>query len=203
MGGAHSRDHGHGTNADQGGGAEEYLLVERRLPLDVLHVMVEHMDSRTAGRFAQCSHGCARAVKEVRHRRVVIDGEHVELFAHEGNLYIDLQQPLSWRQPIEHINSYRNFSSCRQAGHNITTIWYKLRFDPHTMKVHTGDTTFARSVGEWVQAGGARVTYGMAYCCDGGSNRNVYQVVVMLTPACLQGLSMAGRTLICEARPFL
>jgi hypothetical protein len=134
MGGAQSqgRSPGRGTNADRGGDAEEHLPVERRLPIDVLHVMVGHMDSRTAGRFAQCSRGCARAVKEVRHRRVVIDGEHVELFAHQGNLYIDLQQPLSWRQPIEHINSYRNFSSYRQRDHKITTIWYKLRFDTHT-----------------------------------------------------------------------
>lgn len=102
------------------------------------------------------------------HEQYLFVGEQkkkVKFFHIRGNYYIDVVQPD--RMPRhDKDDPKKNFSSCRMNGsaNNVTTIWYKIRVDPQTLKVHTGDATFAKTLGHWPQASPLKfITFGTIF----------------------------------------
>jgi hypothetical protein len=56
---------------------------------------------------------------------------------------------------------------------DVKTVWSKLRFDPKTMLVHTGDFTFSKSVGyvgHHKSTSPDKIPFGSAFGCESSSN---------------------------------
>jgi hypothetical protein len=131
-------------------------------------------DLRDSGTFERVNKKFYRLVMTFRKRFVDIEYENVtrrvQLYFFNRKYYLSLRQPHTG--PVVHTadSTSINFSSCRQNLHNITTIWWKVAVDSKSLLVDTSDITFSKSLGSWGQAGGERVTFGMAYCCDATFN---------------------------------
>eukprot|EP00455_Lapot_gusevi_P030095 TRINITY_DN3228_c0_g1_i6.p1 TRINITY_DN3228_c0_g1~~TRINITY_DN3228_c0_g1_i6.p1 ORF type:complete len:151 (-),score=32.97 TRINITY_DN3228_c0_g1_i6:64-516(-) len=57
---------------------------------------------------------------------------------------------------------------------DVETLWYKIRIDPATLKVNTGDYRFSRSVGKVSHHGeefSRRVPYGTCFDCESGRSQ--------------------------------
>lgn len=80
----------------------------------------------------------------------------------QGLFYIDLIH--------ENFSSYKipNRKPWGEEDEDVVTKWYKLRFDPETMLVHTGDFTYSESVGYCghFKELPDKIPYGTAFGCE-------------------------------------
>jgi hypothetical protein len=120
----------------------------------------------------------------VDHTPTADDGEYV--------LFIQGQADLRWKAfcadmqtaPREYLtlasgagkNTAMYTAGGVSAGTTVTTVFEKVRVDPHSLAIDIGDTTFARSTGSLKHKGGIQVTdapFGVAYTCSGTAIANV------------------------------
>jgi hypothetical protein len=99
-----------------------------------------------------------------------------DLFTDElGNCYIDLQGDLN---ESTYINSRKAWGP---QDSDIHTKWSKIRVDPQTLKVHTGDFKYATSTGHVSHHSdinnGEWEPYGTGADCEGGESSTGYAIV--------------------------
>jgi hypothetical protein len=66
----------------------------------------------------------------------------------------------------------RNFSQYRQYSQLVQTSYTRVRFDPSTLLIHTGDQTFSSSTGSLLHSPDlvTSMPYGVAMSCDGSAS---------------------------------
>jgi hypothetical protein len=110
-----------------------------------------------------------------RHLVKAPDGDY--LLYNSGNLFTVYCDDMSGNTPREYIDLVKtgygaNFSQYTAGGAspgtNVRTMFKKLRVNPASLTVDTGDLTFASSAGSLRHSGGVKVTsmpYGVAMSC--------------------------------------
>eukprot|EP01094_Clydonella_sp_ATCC50884_P013333 TRINITY_DN23618_c0_g1_i1.p1 TRINITY_DN23618_c0_g1~~TRINITY_DN23618_c0_g1_i1.p1 ORF type:complete len:258 (-),score=65.65 TRINITY_DN23618_c0_g1_i1:260-1033(-) len=140
------------------------------LPPELLMRVIEETDWGSVCALSLASCSMYALVKSVLRPMVQCMDREVPLLRWRGAYYLELKHYETYptAEPL-----HFNYSQCRKTGVNrpvASTVYCKVRIDPDTLLVHTGDATFARSGPYgWAQSCGANenfMTYARTYACD-------------------------------------
>ena len=96
-----------------------------------------------------------------------MDGHTVELYQGAPNhFYISLMHP----EGNTSMYKIPSRGGWKYGDRDVLTTFYKVRFDPKTMRVHTGDFRFTKSVGicHHHPENPAHIPYAACFGCEGG-----------------------------------
>jgi len=93
------------------------------------------------------------------------------LYRHQGNLYLTLPKNIYTATPETNISSYiiPIRGGWTPQDKDVITRWFKLRIDPTTLLLHTGDFTFSKSTGycgHHRDANPDKIPYASAFDCE-------------------------------------
>ena len=142
----------------------DLLWLLEGLPNEILIAVLSYFDVEDLATASVVCKRLLRLVRSVCTRTIECGGHEVTLTVLPGERFY---LPLPRHEESASSAARINFSSC-QRNHEVFSIWKKVRIDPATLRVHTGDTTFAETVGMWSQASPSGfIPYGSCYACDG------------------------------------
>jgi hypothetical protein len=136
--------------------ANKLPLRLNEFPVDIIRHVISFLEDpiESWGNYRLVSKQFRDWMDDYRNVKVSIEGKEVTLFRHQESRYITLKHPSSnfsmYKVSLKNIQSMINFCKIpsrkpwNRKDEDVVTTWFKLRFDPTSMLVHTGDFTFAK-----------------------------------------------------------
>ena len=121
---------------DQQHGSPQSVLAHS--VLDPLLAFMNGADTDSWARFSRACHLLRNATRQHTSYSALVDGQPVELF--RWGTVDGVQPRLYLTLPTPNVSRSCNW----KGGSTGQTWWYKVRFDPETLMVHTGDYSFTR-----------------------------------------------------------